>query len=113
LPQYNNCCTVHLLLSISIYVFHLFTAQSVPRQVQSPVVYLMDIITMWMIYIVIFFSARLRYVLHASHNLVPSHNTSVDNTTLYLYTKIIYFVRATCFDLIRSSSGTPRRQIQE
>ena len=54
LPQYNNCCTVHLLLSISIYVFHLFTAQSVPRQVHSPVVYLMDIITVWMIYIVIF-----------------------------------------------------------
>jgi len=34
---------------------------------------------------------------------------SVDNTTLYLYIKIIYFVRATCFDLIRSSSGPPRR----
>jgi len=41
------------------------------------------------------------------------YNTSVNNTTLYLYTKIVYFVRATCFDLIRSSSGPPRRQIQE
>ena len=41
------------------------------------------------------------------------YNTSVDNTTLYLYTKIVYFVRATCFNLIRSSSGPPRRQIQE
>jgi len=40
-------------------------------------------------------------------------NTSVDNTTLYLYTKILYFVRATCFDLVRSSSGPPRRQSQE
>jgi len=40
-------------------------------------------------------------------------NTSVDNTTLYLYTKIVYFVRATYFDLIRSTSGPPRRQIQE
>jgi len=38
---------------------------------------------------------------------------SVDNTTLYLYTKIVYFVRTTCFDLIRSSPGPPRRQIQE
>ena len=38
---------------------------------------------------------------------------SVGNTTLYLYTKIIYFVRATCFDLIRSSSDPARRQIQE
>jgi len=41
------------------------------------------------------------------------HNTSVDNTILYLYIKIVYFVRATCFDLISSSSGPPRRQIQE
>ena len=41
------------------------------------------------------------------------YNTSVDNTTLYLYTKIVYFVRATGFDLIRSSSGPPRRRIQE
>ena len=32
---------------------------------------------------------------------------------IYLYTKIVYFVRVTCFDLIRSSSGPPRRQIQE
>ena len=40
-------------------------------------------------------------------------NTSVNNTMLYLYTKIVYFVRATCFDLIRSSSGPRRRQIQE
>jgi len=39
------------------------------------------------------------------------YNVSVNNTTLYLYTKIVYF-RATCFDLIRSSSGPPRRQIQ-
>ena len=31
-----------------------------------------------------------------------------------LYTiKIVYFVRATCFDLIGSSSGPPRRQIQD
>jgi len=46
--------------------------------------------------------------------LIPyKYNTSVDNTTLYLYTKIVYFVRATCFDLIRSTSGPPRRQIQE
>ena len=41
------------------------------------------------------------------------YNTSVDNTTLHLCTKIVYFVRATCFDLIRSSSGPPGRQIQE
>ena len=27
---------------------------------------------------------------------------SVDNTTLYLYAKIVYFFRATCFDLLRS-----------
>jgi len=40
-------------------------------------------------------------------------NKSVDNTILYLYTKKVYFVRATCFDFIRSSSGPPRRQIQE
>ena len=40
-------------------------------------------------------------------------STSLDNTTLYLYTKIVYFVWATCFDVIRSSSGPPRRQIQE
>ena len=32
------------------------------------------------------------------------HNRSGDNTTVYLYTKIVYFVRATCFDHIRSSS---------
>jgi len=44
---------------------------------------------------------------------VYKYNTSVDHITLYLYTKIVYFVRATCFDLIRSSSGPPRRQIQE
>ena len=31
---------------------------------------------------------------------------------IYLYTKILYFVRATCFNLIRSSSGPPRRQIK-
>ena len=31
----------------------------------------------------------------------------------YLYTKIVYFVRTTCFDLINSFSGPPRRQIQE
>ena len=29
-----------------------------------------------------------------------------------LRTKTVYFVRATCFDLIRPSSGPPRRQIQ-
>ena len=44
--------------------------------------------------------------------ITHKYNTSVDNTTLYLYTKIVYFVRATCFDLIRSSSGPPRRQLQ-
>jgi len=32
---------------------------------------------------------------------------------LDLSTKIVYFVRATYFDLIRSSSGPPRRQIQD
>jgi len=41
------------------------------------------------------------------------YNTSVNNTTIYLYTKIVYFVRATSFDLIRSSSGRPRKQIEE
>jgi hypothetical protein len=41
------------------------------------------------------------------------NNTPVNNTTLYLYTKVVYFFRATCFDLIRSSSDPPRRQIQE
>jgi len=30
------------------------------------------------------------------------YNTSVDNTTIYLYTKIMYIVRATCFDFIGS-----------
>jgi len=35
------------------------------------------------------------------------YNVSVDSTTLYLYTKIVYFVRAICFNLIRSSSGPP------
>jgi len=44
---------------------------------------------------------------------VYKYNTSVDNITFYLYTKIVYLVRATCFDLIRSSSGLPRRQIKE
>jgi len=43
---------------------------------------------------------------------IYKYNTSVDKTTLDLYTKIVYFVRATCFELIRSSSGPPRRQIQ-
>jgi len=28
------------------------------------------------------------------------YNMSVDNATLYLYTKIVYFVRVACFDLI-------------
>jgi len=41
------------------------------------------------------------------------YNTSVDKTTLYLYTKIVYFVRATCFDHIRSTSDPQRRQIEE
>ena len=41
------------------------------------------------------------------------YNSSVDNTTICLNTKIIYFVRATCFYLIRSSSAPPRRQIQD
>jgi len=45
--------------------------------------------------------------------LTCKYNTSVDNTTLYLYTKVVYFVSATCFDLVRSSSGPPRRQIKE
>jgi len=40
------------------------------------------------------------------------YNVSVNNTTLYLYTKVVYFVRAICFYLIKSSSGPPRRQIQ-
>ena len=44
---------------------------------------------------------------------VYKYNKSVDNTMLYFYTKIVYFVRATCFELVRSSSGHPRRQIQE
>ena len=38
---------------------------------------------------------------------------SVDNTTLYLYTKIVYFFRATCFDILRSFSDPPRREIQD
>ena len=46
-------------------------------------------------------------------NITYKYNTSVDNTTLYLCKKIAYFVRTTCFDLIRSSLGPPRRQIQE
>ena len=41
------------------------------------------------------------------------YNKSVNDTTIYLYTKIVYFVRVTCFDLIRWSSGPPRRQIQD
>ena len=45
--------------------------------------------------------------LHLQLNICK-YNTSVDNTTLYLYIKIVYFVRVTCFDLIRSSSGPPR-----
>ena len=57
------------------------------------------------------FKPLIRYIC----NYQPKHkyNTSVDNTTLYLYKKIAYFVRSTCFDLIRSSSGLARRQIQE
>jgi len=51
------------------------------------------------------------YVFHPE--VLCKYTTSVDNTTLYLYTKIVYFVRVTCFDLIRLSSGPPRRQIQE
>jgi len=47
-------------------------------------------------------------------NILPfKYNVLVDNTTIYLYTEIVYFVRATCFDLIKSSSGPPKRQIQE
>ena len=51
-----------------------------------------------------------------SRSVIPyKYKPSVDNTALYLYTKIVYsyFVKATCFRLIRSSSGLPRRQLQE
>jgi len=45
--------------------------------------------------------------------MMYKYNTSVDNTKLYLHAKIVYFVRAICFDLIRSSSGPPRRYLHE
>ena len=53
-----------------------------------------------------------RGVQMSSYILGYKYNMSVDNKTHYLYTKIVYFVRATGFDLIGSSSGPPRRQIQ-
>ena len=50
-----------------------------------------------------------RGVQMSSYILGYKYNMSVDNKTHYLYTKIVYFVRATGFDLIGSSSGPPRR----
>jgi len=43
---------------------------------------------------------------------IYKYNKSVGNTTLYLYTKIVHFFRATCFNITRSSSGPPRREIK-
>ena len=41
---------------------------------------------------------RIFFCFPSRSDITCKYNTSVDNTTLYLYTKVIYFVRVACFD---------------